>query len=120
MNMVKVRQISFCFFFLLLLSVAPSFAQNQPETPTIYEQYSVCGPAFFQLNSVPVTEDEAACLDEITLRLKMDETLSLVIDAHRHSIERKGISLTRAYYARRYLHEFGGIALSRITVRNFS
>ena len=118
--MAKVQQISFSFFLFLFLAAASTFAQNRPETPTIYEPYSVCGPAFFKLNSVSVTEDEAACLDEVKLRLTMDQTLSVIIDAHRHSKERKGISLTRAYLARHYLNETGGIPVARITIRNFS
>lgn len=119
--MSRLQQIIFCFLFLLLITVSSSPAQNQPETHLPIQEFSIpCGPSFFKLDSIPVTEDEAACLDEVKLRLIMNPTLSVIIDAHRHSKERKGISLTRAYLARHYLNETGGIPVARITIRNFS
>jgi hypothetical protein len=52
--------------------------------------------------------------------MQQDPRSSLVIDGHRDSSERVGISLTRANNARDYLTTEKGIDGNRITVRNFS
>jgi uncharacterized Fe-S cluster protein YjdI len=51
--------------------------------------------------------------------LQQDPRSALVIDGHRDSSERVGISLTRANNARDYLVNEKGIDSARITVRNF-
>jgi hypothetical protein len=87
-----------------------------PEIPAIIVP---CGPIFFPFNSARINNEHKACLDEIALRLQQDPRASLVIDGHRDSSERVGISLTRANNARDYLVNEKGIDTSRITVRNF-
>ncbi|HUK91874.1 MAG TPA: OmpA family protein, partial [Blastocatellia bacterium] len=80
---------------------------------------SPCGPIFFPLNSARINNEHKACLDEIALRLQQDPRSSLVVDGHRDSKERVGISLTRANNARDYLVNEKGIDAARITVRNY-
>jgi hypothetical protein len=80
---------------------------------------SPCGPIFFPLNSARINNEHKACLDEIALRLQQDPRSSLVIDGHRDSSERVGISLTRANNARDYLVNEKGVDAARITVRNY-
>ena len=74
-----------------------------------------CSPSFFRLNSPVVGEEQAACLDELALRMTQNPAMRLVLDGHRDARDRTGISLTRAYLARRYLVEEKGISSSRIT-----
>jgi hypothetical protein len=52
--------------------------------------------------------------------MQQDPQLTLVIDGHRDSSERAGISLTRINNARDYLVSEKGISASRITLRNFA
>jgi OmpA family protein len=78
-----------------------------------------CGPIFFPFNSARINNEHKACLDEIALQLQQDPRRSLVVDGHRDSSERVGISLTRANNARDYLVNEKGIDSARITVRNF-
>jgi hypothetical protein len=78
-----------------------------------------CGPIFFPFNSARINNEHKACLDEIALRLQQDPRSALVIDGHRDSTERVGISLTRANNARDYLVNEKGVDAARITVRNF-
>src|ERR1044071_6006054 len=52
--------------------------------------------------------------------MQQDPRASLVIDGHRDSSERAGISLTRANNARDYLVDSKNIDSARITIRNFS
>lgn len=80
---------------------------------------SPCGPIFFPMNSARINNEHKACLDEIALRLQRDPRSSVVIDGHRDSSERVGISLTRANNARDYLVNEKGVDAARITVRNF-
>jgi hypothetical protein len=80
---------------------------------------SPCGPIFFPFNAARITNEHKACLDEIALRMQQDPRSSLLIDGHRDSSERVGISLTRANNARDYLVNEKGIDSARITVRNF-
>jgi hypothetical protein len=80
---------------------------------------SPCGPIFFPFNSARINNEHKACLDEIALRMQQDPRASLVIDGHRDSSERVGISLTRANNARDYLVNEKGTDTARITVRNF-
>ncbi|HKV40507.1 MAG TPA: OmpA family protein [Blastocatellia bacterium] len=78
-----------------------------------------CGPLFFPLNNARIDNQHKACLDDIALKMQQDPRSSLVIDGHRDSKERVGISLTRANNARDYLVNEKGIDSARITVRNF-
>ncbi|MEN3332326.1 MAG: hypothetical protein V7641_1691 [Blastocatellia bacterium] len=78
-----------------------------------------CGPVFFPFNSARITNEHKACLDEVAIELQQDPRRTVVIDGHRDSTERIGISLTRANNARDYLVTEKGIDVSRITVRNF-
>ncbi|HKY05951.1 MAG TPA: OmpA family protein, partial [Blastocatellia bacterium] len=78
-----------------------------------------CGPIFFPLNAARIDNAHKACLDDIALQLQQDPRRSVVIDGHRDSSERVGISLTRANNARDYLVNDKGIDAARITVRNF-
>jgi flagellar motor protein MotB len=80
---------------------------------------SPCGPIFFPFNSARINNEHKACLDEIALKLQQDPRSSLVVDGHRDSSERVGISLTRANNARDYLVNEKGVDSARITVRNF-
>jgi hypothetical protein len=80
---------------------------------------SPCGPIFFPFNSARINNEHKACLDEIALRLQQDPRAALLIDGHRDSSERVGISLTRANNARDYLVNEKGVDAARITVRNF-
>jgi hypothetical protein len=90
-----------------------------PPPPPRPKPMRPCGPIFFPFNSARVTNEHKACLDEIALRLQQDPRASVVIDGHRDSSERVGISLTRANNARDYLVNEKGIDANRITVRNF-
>jgi len=87
--------------------------------PPPAEAVTPCGPIFFPFNSARINNEHKACLDEIALRLQQDPRSSLVIDGHRDSSERVGISLTRANNARDYLTGEKGIDAARINVRNF-
>src|SRR5260370_15392282 len=89
--------------------------------PPSKEVYPIvpCGPIFFPFNSARINNEHKACLDEIALRLQQDPRSSLVVDGHRDSTERVGISLTRANNARDYLVNEKGVDAARITVRNF-
>jgi hypothetical protein len=86
----------------------------EPINPTI-----PCGPIFFPYNGARINNEHKACLDDIALRLQGDPRASVVIDGHRDSSERVGISLTRANNARDYLVNEKNIDAARITVRNF-
>ena len=90
-----------------------------PERHEVPPIISPCGPIFFPFNSARINNEHKACLDEIALRLQQDPRASLVIDGHRDSSERVGISLTRANNARDYLVNEKGVDAARITVRNF-
>jgi hypothetical protein len=79
-----------------------------------------CGPIFFPFNSARINNEHKACLDEIALQLQQDPRSTLVIDGHRDSSERAGISLTRAFNARDYLVTEKNINKARIAVRNFT
>jgi hypothetical protein len=78
-----------------------------------------CGPIFFPYNSARINNEHKACLDDIAIKLQQDPRSALVIDGHRETSERVGISLTRANNARDYLVNEKGIDSARITVRNF-
>jgi len=80
---------------------------------------SPCGPIFFPFNSARINNEHKACLDEIALRMQQDPRAALVVDGHRDSSERVGISLTRGNNARDYLVNEKGVDTARITVRNF-
>jgi hypothetical protein len=80
---------------------------------------SPCGPIFFPYNSARINNEHKACLDEIALRMQQDPRAALLVDGHRDSSERVGISLTRANNARDYLVNEKGVDSARITVRNF-
>jgi len=87
--------------------------------PEVVNPLSPCGPIFFPFNSARINNEHKACLDEIALQLQQDPRAQVVIDGHRDSSERVGISLTRANNARDYLTTEKGIDAARITVRNF-
>jgi OmpA family len=92
---------------------------NAPQPPPERPPISPCGPIFFPFNSARINNEHKACLDQIALQMQQDPRQSLVIDGHRDSSERVGISLTRANNARDYLVTEKGIDSARITVRNF-
>ena len=79
-----------------------------------------CGPIFFPFNSARINNEHKACLDDIAIALQQDSRTTLVIDGHRDSSERVGVSLTRANNARDYLVDSKSIDSARITIRNFS
>jgi len=87
--------------------------------PPVVPPMVPCGPIFFPFNSARINNEHKACLDDIALRLQQDPRASVVIDGHRDSSERVGISLTRANNARDYLVNEKGVDAARITVRNF-
>jgi AMIN domain-containing protein/OmpA family protein len=87
--------------------------------PEVLKPIIPCGPIFFPFNSARINNEHKACLDEIALRLQQDPRAQVVIDGHRDSAERIGISLTRANNARDYLVGEKRIDPARITVRNF-
>jgi hypothetical protein len=87
--------------------------------PERHPPLSPCGPIFFPFNSARINNEHKACLDEIALKMQQDPRSALVVDGHRDSSERVGISLTRANNARDYLVNEKGVDTARITVRNF-
>jgi hypothetical protein len=93
--------------------------QRIPPPPPRPEVVRPCGPIFFPFNSARINNEHKACLDQISLSLQQDPRAALVIDGHRDSSERVGISLTRANNTRDYLVTEKGIDSARITVRNF-
>jgi hypothetical protein len=95
-----------------------TITQVQPPPPV--QIVTPCGPIFFPFNSSRINNEHKACLDEIALRLQQDPRSALVIDGHRDSSERVGISVTRGNNARDYLVNEKGIDSARVTVRNFS
>jgi hypothetical protein len=94
--------------------------QEIPPPPARPELIRPCGPIFFPFNSARINNEHKACLDQIALSLMQDPRAALVIDGHRDSAERVGISLTRANNARDYLVNEKAVDSARITVRNFS
>jgi outer membrane protein OmpA-like peptidoglycan-associated protein len=92
---------------------------NPPDEPPPVEIISPCGPIFFPYNSARINNEHKACLDQIALQMQNDPRSSLVIDGHRDSAERVGISLTRANNARDYLVTEKSIDSARITIRNY-
>lgn len=100
-------------------SCSTSVTVVRPEERPIPPPISPCGPIFFPFNSARINNEHKACLDEIALRMQQDPRSSLVVDGHRDSSERVGISLTRANNARDYLVNEKGVDTARITVRNF-
>ena len=94
--------------------------QRIPPPPPKPEIIRPCGPIFFPFNSARINNEHKACLDQIALSLQQDPRAALLIDGHRDSSERVGISLTRANNAKDYLVTEKGIDPARITVRNFS
>lgn len=99
-----------CSTSITVATVVPP-PKGQPLSP--------CGPIFFPFNSARINNEHKACLDEIALKLQQDPRASLVVDGHRDSSERVGISLTRANNARDYLVNEKGVDTARVTVRNF-
>ena len=72
------------------------------------------------LRSTPhINNEHKACLDQIALALDQDPRAALVVDGHRDTTERLGISLTRANNARDYLVSEKSVDPARITIRNF-
>lgn len=93
--------------------------QEIPPPPRRPEIVKPCGPIFFPFGSARINNEHKACLDQIALGLQQDPRAALVIDGHRDSSERVGISLSRANNARDYLVGEKGVDSARITVRNF-
>jgi hypothetical protein len=100
-------------------SCTTSFAVNVVTPPPPVQPLVPCGPIFFPFNSARINNEHKACLDDIALRMQQDPRAQLVIDGHRDTSERVGISLTRANNARDYLVNEKGVDASRITVRNY-
>ena len=100
-------------------SCSTSVTVTSTVPPPAPQPLSPCGPIFFPFNSARINNEHKACLDEIALRMQQDPRASLVVDGHRDSSERVGISLTRANNARDYLVNEKGVDTARITVRNF-
>lgn len=100
-------------------SCSTSITVTAPTAPPEVLPVTPCGPIFFPFNSARINNEHKACLDEIALRLQQDPRAALVIDGHRDSSERVGISLTRANNARDYLVNEKAIDSARITVRNY-
>jgi flagellar motor protein MotB len=101
-------------------SCSTSVTVTKIEAPSVINPVSPCGPIFFPFNGARINNEHKACLDEVALRLQQDPRSQVVIDGHRDSSERVGISLTRANNARDYMVNEKGIDAARITVRNFS
>lgn len=87
--------------------------------PPIINPVVPCGPIFFPFNSARINNEHKACLDDIALRMQQDPRGSVIIDGHRDSSERPGISVTRTNNAKAYLVTEKGIDAARITERNF-
>ena len=81
-----------------------------PRRPDIIKP---CGPIFFPFNSARINNEHKACLDDIAITLQQDSRTTLVVDGHRDSSERVGISLTRANNARDYLVDSTNIDSAR-------
>jgi len=90
-----------------------------PPPPRRPDVLKPCGPIFFAFNSARINNEHKACLDQIALALDQDPRAALVVDGHRDTSERPGISLTRANNARDYLVSEKGVDPARITIRNF-
>lgn len=89
--------------------------ESIPEIPIIVP----CGPLYFPFNSARINNEHKACLfTDVALRLLQNPRSVLVIDGHRDSSERVGISLTRANNARDALVREGNVS-AEIIVRNF-
>ncbi|HWO01973.1 MAG TPA: OmpA family protein [Blastocatellia bacterium] len=96
-----------------------TYVTVNPPVITKPDVVSPCGPIFFPYNSARINNEHKACLDDIAVKLQQDPRSAVVIDGHRDSSERVGISLTRANNARDYLVNEKGVDSARITVRNF-
>jgi len=89
------------------------------ETHSVVQDVIVpCGPLFFGLHSLHMTNEHKACLDEVAIDLQQYVGASLVIDGHRDATERVGMGATRASLARDYLVQERGFDRSRISVRD--
>lgn len=100
-------------------SCSVSVTVNPPEIPKCKDVIQPCGPLFFKYNTARVDNTHKACLDEIALQLRNDPRSYVIVDGHRDSSERVGISLTRANNVADDLKTRGGVDPGRITVRNF-
>lgn len=100
-------------------SCSASVGVKPPDTVRPPDVITPCGPIFFPFNSARINNEHKACLDDIAIRLQQDPRSAVVIDGHRDSSERVGISLTRANNARDYLVNEKQVDSARITVRNF-
>jgi hypothetical protein len=74
-----------------------------------------CNDLPFRFNTDNLSEGHTNCLDQAA-----DPGGSIIIDGHRDSSERVGISIVRANLFRDYLINRRGIDASRIKVRNLS
>lgn len=80
----------------------------------------LCSDLPFRFNTDNLSEGHINCLNQAADYLNKEPRSSIVIDGHRDSSERVGISLTRANLFRDYLVDRKDIDASRIKVRNFS
>ena len=99
------------------LTITTTEVKPPPRRPAVLVP---CGPIFFPFDSARINNEHKACLDEVAIGLQQDPRRTVVIDGHRGSSERPGISLTRANDARDYLVSEKGIDAARIVVRNFA
>jgi len=93
--------------------------ESIPLPPGRPEVVRPCGPISFPFNSSRINNEHKACLDQVALGLQQDPRAALVIDGHRDSSERVGMSLSRANNARDYLVSEKGVDRARLRVRNF-
>ncbi len=117
---MKKGLLSFIPILAFLVLVAPDGLAQEIGDPIRPLGLIPCGPLFFRLNRPTVGEEHAACLDEAANRMVQDKNWLIVLDGHRETRERKGMSITRINFDRRYLIEEKKIDASRIITRNFS
>ncbi len=99
--------------------VATITVQPIPSPPPKPEVVRPCGPISFPFNSSRINNEHKACLDQVALGLQQDPRAALIIDGHRDSSERVGMSLSRANNVRDYLVSEKGVDRARLAVRNF-
>jgi hypothetical protein len=126
MRQAKNRLLS--IFTLTILLVQVSFAQNKQDVKDKVSEHQILSPCKslyelwinFRKNSPYINEEHEVCLNEVQVEFKNHSNYRIVIDGHRDSNERKGISLTRANFARAEIADRLQIEAAQIMVRNFS
>jgi hypothetical protein len=71
------------------------------------------------MNSVEMTRTDKACLQEISLNLRIADNYYLVVDVHRESSEKDEVSIGRVKKARDYLVNQERIAPNRLIIRDY-